>query len=63
MNEREALELEGALSQRYPGGEVTVIAQDDGARVVIEIGGESRRFSVGDVPSVLLGYLLTGYAG
>jgi hypothetical protein len=62
VNDCQALELEGALSRRYPGGEVTVTPQDDGARIVIKTEGESCVLSVGDVPSVLLGYLLTGHA-
>ena len=34
----------------------------DGARIVIEVNGQSHKYNVGDGPSVLLNHLLTGYA-
>lgn len=62
VNERQAQELEGVLSQRVPTGEVTVMPERDGARIVIEVNGQSHKYNVGDGPSVLLNHLLTGYA-
>jgi hypothetical protein len=61
MNREQVQELADVLSQRFPDGEITVTAQDDGAKVVIEVHGKSHKFSVGDGPSVLLNHLLTGF--
>jgi hypothetical protein len=62
MNQREAQELEGVLSHRFAHGEIAVIAQPGGARVLIEINGVSHKFSLGDGPSALLNHLVTGFA-
>ena len=62
MTDAEAREIEGVLSLHVPGGSVTVTAEPGGARIVIEAGGTSRRFSVGDGASPLLSLLVTGRA-
>jgi hypothetical protein len=68
MNKRRAAEIRGALCARFPGSDIEVSPQDDGAQVVISLpgGADSEkpevRFSIGDGPSVLLSQLLTGYA-
>jgi hypothetical protein len=68
MNRRRAAEIRGALCARFPGSDIEVSHQDDGAHVVIRPPGEAgsekpeAMFSIGDGPSVLLSQLLTGYA-
>jgi hypothetical protein len=42
--------------------EIAVIAQPDGARVLIEINTVSHKFSLKMVPSVLVNHILTGFA-
>jgi hypothetical protein len=62
VNQREARRLQDVLSERFPQGKVTVTAEEDGAQVVIEMPDQDHRWSLGDGPSVLLNYLLTGRA-
>lgn len=65
MNESQARELEGELSETRPGRKVTVTPDDDGggAQIVIESTGEAATYEIGDGPSRLLSCLLTGRAG
>jgi hypothetical protein len=68
MNKRKAAEIRGVLSERFPGADIEVSPQGDGAQVVISLPGDAGSekpealFSIGDGPSVLLHQLLTGYA-
>lgn len=62
MTDSEARELEGVLSERVPGGNVSVIPEKDGALVVIEVNGGAHSYNIGNPPSALLNHLLAGYA-
>jgi hypothetical protein len=68
MNKRKAAEIRGVLSERFPGADIEVSPQDEGAQVVITHPGGVNSgtpvvgFSIGDGPSALLNQLLTGYA-
>jgi hypothetical protein len=62
VNEHQARELRGVLSRRFPTGEVEVIPEKGGAKIVVQAKGESHDFSVGDGPSALLNLLLAGFA-
>jgi hypothetical protein len=68
MNKRKAAEIRGVLSERFPGADIEVSPQGDGAQVVITRPGDVNSgtpvvgFSIGDGPSALLNQLLTGYA-
>ena len=55
MNQRQARELERALSER---GNVTVTPEQDGARIEIEAAGGTGLYVIGDGPSALLNHLL-----
>jgi hypothetical protein len=62
VKERRARDIRAALNAAYPAAEeITVTPETDGARIVIEVGGQSQKYSIGDGRSALLSKLLTGY--
>ena len=58
---REA-EIKAVLSHIDPGVKVEVTPENGGARIVVEVNGQTHRFSIGKGRSALLNYLLTGHA-
>ena len=58
---REA-DIEAALSHIAPDASVQAIPEPDGARIVVETGGQTYRFSVGPGRSAPVNFLLTGHA-
>jgi hypothetical protein len=58
---REA-DIEAVLSRFDPGATVRATREADGSRIVVEVSGQTYRFSVGKGRSALVNYLLTGYA-
>jgi hypothetical protein len=56
-----AADIEAVLSHLDPGVKVQATAEQDGTRIVVEIGGQTHWFSVGEGHSALVNYLLTGY--
>jgi hypothetical protein len=60
VNERQARELQCVLAECVPGGEVTVTAQENGATIVIDSQAGTGTFDIGDGPSRLVAYLLSG---
>jgi hypothetical protein len=57
---REA-DIEAVLSHADPNVKVQATPEPDGSRIVVEIGGQTCRFSVGKGRSALLNFLLTGH--
>jgi hypothetical protein len=57
---REA-DIEAVLSHFDPDVTVQVTAEPDGSRIVMEVNGQTHRFSIGKGRSALLNYLLTGH--
>lgn len=60
MNESEARELEGVLSESIPDGKVTVTPEPGGAEIVIDGSDGVHSYTIGDGPSRLLTHLLAG---
>jgi hypothetical protein len=58
---REA-DIEAVLSYVDPDVKVQATSEPDGSRIVVEVSGGIHRFSIGEGPSALLNYLLTGHA-
>ena len=58
---REA-DIEAALAHTDPDVKVQATPEPDGSRIIVEVNGQTHRFSVGKGRSALLNYLLTGHA-
>jgi hypothetical protein len=56
---REA-DIKAVLSNVAPDAKVEATPEPDGSQIVIEVDGQTHRFSVGRGNSPLLNYLLTG---
>lgn len=57
-----AAEIEAVLSYADPDVKVWARPEADGSRIVVEMGGQTSWFSVGNGPSALVNVLLTGHA-
>jgi len=57
-----AADIEAVLSHLDPEVKVHATAEKDGTRIVVEVGGQTHWFSIGQGQSVLVNYLLTGSA-
>ena len=55
-------DIEAALSHFDPDVKVQVTPEPDGSRIIVEVNGQTHRFSVGKGRSALVSYLLTGHA-
>jgi hypothetical protein len=55
-------DIEAALSYLDPDVKVQAMPEPDGSRIVVEVNGQTHRFSVGKGRSALVNYLLTGHA-
>ena len=55
-------DIEAVLSHLDRDVTVEATREPDGFRIIVEIGGQMHRFSIGPGRSALLNYLLTGYA-
>jgi hypothetical protein len=54
-------DIEAVLSHADPSANVEATPEPDGARIVVEVNGQTHRFSIGPGRSALLNYLLTGH--
>jgi hypothetical protein len=54
--------IEAVLSHLDPDVKVQATPDPDGSRIVVEIDGQTHRFSIGNGRSALLNCLLTGHA-
>jgi hypothetical protein len=55
-------DIKAALSYVDPDVKVEAMPESDGSRLVVEVNGQTHRFSIGKGRSVLVNYLLTGHA-